>query len=253
MPDPITGTIVGGATLAGGAVQARGARSAARAQQQSADQATQLQREIFERQTQLAEPFRQAGITSQNEMLRMLGLSGDPASEGYGALGRRFTAADMEMDPGYGFRLSEGLKALDRTAAARGGLMSGAALKAAGRYGQEMASDEFTNAFNRTRLLQADRIGALGTLYGAGQTATQQLAQQAGQYGVNAGNTMMASGQARASGYLGQANAITNALGQGIGLYGMMGGFGGGGSRSGGGPYGGSSVPWISRYTPGGG
>ena len=128
MPNPVVA--VAGSTIVGGAMQSRAASRAARAQQQSADRATDLQREIFERQTQLAEPFRQAGITSQNEMLRMLGLSGDPASEGYGALGRRFTAADMEMDPGYGFRLSEGLKALDRTAAARGGLMSGAALKA---------------------------------------------------------------------------------------------------------------------------
>lgn len=212
--------IVGSALISGG-MQSRAAKRASRAQQQSADQATQLQREMFERQTQLAEPFRQSGITAQNEMLRMLGLGGDPTSAGYGAVGRSFTAADMEMDPGYQFRLSEGLKSLDRTAAARGGMISGNALKAAGRYSQDLASSEFTNAFNRMRLLQGDRLSALGSLYGAGQGATQQLSQQAGQFGINAGNTMMASGQARASGYIGSANAIGNALGQAALGFGM--------------------------------
>ena len=233
MANPVAAVMVG-TSLVGGAAQSRAAKKAARAQQQSADQSLQLQREMFNRQTELAEPFRQGGITSQNEMMRMLGLGGDPNSEGYGAVGRQFTAADMEMDPGYQFRLSEGLKSLDRTAAARGGMISGNALKAAGRYGQEFASGEFTNAFNRMRLLQADRLGALGTMYGAGQTATQQLSNQAGQFGVNAGNSMMDAGRARASGYIGSANAFSNALGQAAMGYGMARGgyFGSGGGAA---------------------
>ena len=55
----------------------------------------------------------------------------------------------LTMDPGYKFRLSEGMKALDRQAAARGGLISGNALKATQRYGQDLASQEFGNAYNR--------------------------------------------------------------------------------------------------------
>jgi PPE-repeat protein len=65
------------------------------------------------------------------------------------------------------------------------------------------------------------RLGALGSLYGAGQTATQQVAGQAGQLGSNLGNLLMQSGQARASGYLGQANALSQALGQGAMGYGL--------------------------------
>ncbi len=219
-------TAIIGSALIGGGMSARASRKASRAQQQSADQATQLQREMFERQVQLNEPFREAGITSQNELMRLLGLGGDPNSAGYGSLGRNYTMADLEMDPGYGFRLSEGMKALDRTAAARGGMMSGAALKAAGRYGQDMASQEYLNAFNRAQALKSERLGVLGSLYGAGQTAAQQVSNAAGQYGVNAGNMMMQSGQARASGYIGSANAITNALGQAALGYGMFGGGG---------------------------
>jgi hypothetical protein len=217
-------TAIIGSALIGGGMSSRASRRASRAQQQSADQSAQLQREMFNRQTELQEPFRQAGITSQNELLRMLGLSGDPNSQGYGSLGRQFSAADMEMDPGYGFRLSEGMKALDRTAAARGGMMSGAALKAAGRFGQDMASQEYMNAFNRAQALKTERVGALGGLYGAGQMATNQVTSAAGQYGVNAGNMMMESGRARASGYIGSANAISNALGQAAMGYGMFGG-----------------------------
>jgi hypothetical protein len=66
------------------------------------------------------------------------------------------------------------------------------------------------------------RLGALGSLYGGGLATAQQVAGQAGQMGSNIGNLMMGAGQARASGYLGQSNALAQALGQaatGYGLY----------------------------------
>jgi hypothetical protein len=216
-----TAAAILGSAVIGGAVASRGASKAASAQQQAAEQASQVQREIFERQAELAEPFRQAGITSQNELLRMLGLGGEPGTPGYGELGRPYTMEQLQMDPGYGFRLAEGEKALERMQAARGGLLSGSAIKAGQRYGQEMASQEYQNAFNRAQALLGNRLGALGSLYGAGQTGTQQVIGAAGQYGSNVGNLLMQSGQARASGYLGQANALSQALGQGAMGYGL--------------------------------
>ena len=212
--------IIGSAAI-GAAASSRGASKAARAQQQAADQAAQVQRETFERQVELQEPFRQAGITSQNEMLRLLGLGGDAASAGYGSLGRPFSAADMQTDPGYAFRLAEGEKALERMQAARGQYLGGGAIRAGARYGQEMGSQEYMNAFNRAQALLGNRLGVLGSLYGAGQAATQQVAGQAGQMGTNVGNLLMQGGQARASGYLGQANALSNALGQAAMGYGL--------------------------------
>ena len=77
MPDPISATIGAVGSLGGAAISARGARKAAGAQTQAAEQASQVQREIFERQAELQEPFRQAGMTAQNELLRMLGLGGE--------------------------------------------------------------------------------------------------------------------------------------------------------------------------------
>jgi hypothetical protein len=55
----------------------------------------------------------------------------------------------LNDDPGYQFRLEQGMKALNAQSAAKGGLMSGGALKAAQRYGQGLASQEYGAAYNR--------------------------------------------------------------------------------------------------------
>jgi hypothetical protein len=73
-----------------------------------------------------------------------------------GEFARPFTMDQFQADPGYAFRLSEGQKALERQAAARGGLISGSALKAASRFGQEMGSQEFQNAFARAQTERAN-------------------------------------------------------------------------------------------------
>jgi hypothetical protein len=158
-----------------------------------------LQREQFERQTELQAPFREAGVRALPEL---------EAASRYTPFGmKQFTA-----DPGYGFRLAEGQKALDRQAAARGGLMSGSALKAAARYGQEMGSAEYTNAFNRYQTERQARLNPLQSLAGMAQTSTNQLGQAGQTYATNAGEAIGAAGQARASGYMGTANAVSQGL-----------------------------------------
>jgi hypothetical protein len=69
-----------------------------------------------------------------------------------------FSADMMKDDPGYQFRLSEGLKGLDHTAAARGGVLSGAAIKGAERFGQDYASNEFGNSFNRYQTQRGNKL-----------------------------------------------------------------------------------------------
>lgn len=243
MPDPITATIAGGTSLLSGAIGSQAAKSAATTQADAANRAADLQYQMFKEQQAAQEPFRQAGITTQNELLRQLGLSGDAGSAGYGNLMRDFTAKDFEAEPGYAFRLSEGLKALDRQAAARGGLISGAALKAAQGYGQNLASQEFQNAFNRYQANRASRYGMLSGQQGVGQAATNALGQAGQAYATGAGEAYMGAGNARASGYIGQANALggaLNNLGQ-IGMLYGMGAFGGGGGYGAGGLFGGGS------------
>ena len=130
--------------------------------------------------------------------------------------------SDFTADPGYGFRFSEGQKALDRQAAARGGIMSGAALKAATRFGQDMGSQEYGNAYNRALTSYNTGVASENQLYnrqaglaGIGQTATNLIGQAGAANAANVGNAYGAAGQAAASGYMGMANAV----GQGAGQY----------------------------------
>jgi hypothetical protein len=124
-----------------------------------------------------------------------------------------FGMSQFQADPGYAFRLSEGQKALDRSAAARGGLISGNALKAATGYGQEMGSQEYTNAFNRYQQERAAKLQPLQSLAGVGQTTAAGLG-AAGAANANAmGNYMTGGAAASAAGQVGAANAITGGLG----------------------------------------
>ena len=218
MPDPVTG-VTAGATLVGGAMGSRASEKASQAQERATDAALALKREMYEKDIELQEPFRQAGMAGQNELMRLLGIGGDATRAGYGELARPFGMEQFQVEPGYGFRLSEGMKALDRTAAARGGLLSGATLKGAQRFGQNLASEEWQNAFNRYQIERAARLAPLQSLFGAGQTTAQQMGQAGQQFGQMAGEDMLGGANARASGYVGAANAWNQALGGATNLY----------------------------------
>jgi hypothetical protein len=140
------------------------------------------------------------------------GVVVDPNSPDYGKYARDFGAADFQADPGYAFRLSEGQKALDRSAAARGGLISGGALKAATRFGQDMGSQEFQNAYNRYQTNRSNQLNPLQSLMGAGQTSTNFLGQAGAANAANVGNYMTGGAAAQAAGQVGSANAITGGI-----------------------------------------
>jgi hypothetical protein len=215
-----TGTAILAGTIGSALIGKKSSKSAAQAQVESADRAAELQREMFNRQVELQEPFRQAGLTAQERYMQLMGLGGDKTSPEFGKYTRDFGTQDFQQDPGYAFRMSEGLKALDRQAAARGGLISGAALKGAQRYGQEAASQEYTNAFNRYQMNRANQLQPLQSLMGTSQTAANTLGQAAQGYAQGAGEAYMGAGNARASGYMGGANALAGAINQGLNMYG---------------------------------
>ena len=146
---------------------AAGDRAAA-IQKEIADQQIALQREQFNKQIELQQPWRQAGTNALTQM--QSGAFAQPEAF-------RFGAGDYQADPGYAFRLSEGQKLLDRTAAPKGRLFSGGALKAAARYGQEMGSQEYGNAYNRALTASNANVARsdtgynrLASLAGVGQT-----------------------------------------------------------------------------------
>jgi hypothetical protein len=214
----VAGAVVVG-SVAGGLIASKGAQSAASTQADAANRAADLQKQQFEQQMTLQEPYRQAGLTGQNALMQKLGLGGDTGAADYGKYAKDFSMADYQADPGYAFRLSEGQKALDRQAAARGGLISGGALRAATRYGQEMGSQEYQGAFNRYQTNRANQLAPLGSLMSSGQAAASNQAGAAGQYGVNAGNLMTQAGQSIAAGQMGAANSLANAITGGASAY----------------------------------
>lgn len=216
----IEAAIIGSAVV-GGAMQSRGASKAARAQEQATRQAAEERRQALAQQAEISLPYRTGGITAQNELMRLLALGGDPTSAGYGSVGRQFTAADLEMDPGYQFRLQEGIKQLNQRLAAGGKYFSGSALRGGQQFTQGLASQEYGAAEARAAAREAARLNVLGALYSGGAAAARGFGQDVGTTSADVANLISAGGQARASGYIGQANALANALSQGAMGYGL--------------------------------
>lgn len=135
----------------------------------------------------------------------------------------------MVKTPGYQFRLTEGEKALERSAAARSGVLSGAQIKATARYGQDFATNEFDNTLRRVGALVDTGAQMAGA---AGNQAMTSSGQQGGvlsemmnanrAFGDNVSGLKTNIGAARASGYLGEQAAGTNLINQGFGLAGSI-------------------------------
>ena len=120
--------------------------------------------------------------------------------------------AGFFASPNYTFRRDEGLRGIENSFAARGGALSGNALRALNEFNSNLASSEFGNYVNQ-----------LNNLAGLGQSATNQGVGAAQYTGSNVGNFLSNSGNARASGIANQSNAWTNLLGS----MAMFGGYGG--------------------------
>lgn len=217
MPDPISA--IAGSALLGTGASLYGSSKAAEAQENAANQANATQLRMYNQQRADLAPYTGAGVEGLNALRSYLGVGGDTSAANYGGYNQRFGMDQFTADPGYAFRVSEGLKGVNANAAARGGLISGAALKAAQSYGQKEASNEYTNAFNRfMQQKEAERTG-YSDLARIGQASAAGTAAAAGQYGTAAAQNLANAGQAQASGYVGMANAINQGLGQGVSQY----------------------------------
>jgi hypothetical protein len=220
---------VGGLTLATGGMlglgigsalnSSKAAGQAAQTQADAANRSADLQKQMFDQQMKLQEPYRVAGLTGQNRMLDLLGLSKNKGAAGYGKYAQDFGMADYQADPGYAFRLSEGMKQLGHQAAGRGGAISGQTMKGIQDYAQNAASQEYQNAYNRYQQNRTNQLQPLGNLMASGQSAASNQGSAAGNYGANAGNAYMAAGQAIGAGQLGQANTLANTLGSTASAY----------------------------------
>lgn len=226
---------VAGAAVGGALIGSRSTKKAVASQEKSAAEANEIAREtrdkelalqekMFNKNIELQQPAIDAGNTSRNRLMQLLGLSAGGADNGSAM--RDFTMADFQADPGYQFRMSEGAKGLERSAAARGGLLSGGALKDMERFSQGLGSQEYGAAFDRFNTNKAAKMNPLlaladksqvasGALGAAGQTYANGVGGALSQYSVTAGNNVTGAGNARASGYLAQGNQLMSLLNQG--------------------------------------
>lgn len=198
----ITGALIGAAaSLGGAALGASAAKKAGKAQAAAADRAAQLQHEQYLQTRTDLQPYRDLGTGSIGLYNDSLGLNG--------AQGNTRAVNAFQVGPGYQFALGEGVKAMDRSAASRGGLFSGAYSKELTRYGQGVANQEYGNWQNR--------------LFGNVQLG-QNAAAQTGNLGARAaeaqGNYLTDAAAARAAGSIGSANAWLGGL---TGLAGVAG------------------------------
>ena len=212
--------------------QADATTQAAQMSAQGSREALALQQRMYEENVARQEPWRKAGVEALNKLI--------PMSE-YQTFGMK----QFRADPGYAFRMSEGMKGLERSAAARGGLLSGSTLKGIQRFGQDLGSQEYQNAFNRYQTERSARLNPLQTLAGVGQTANtalgaagQNYANQANQLGMtnaaNQGNLALQRGNISASQYGNYGSALNTALNTDWNALGKrFGGYGGGYSGAG--------------------
>lgn len=209
----------------------------------SADKAAAAQAAMFERTRADLLPYKERGAMASNELMRLLGLSVAPvapnrakygddvasyknayadyerrkgeyanaiASDDYGSLMSNFTGEDVATEPGYQFGMDQGMQALDRSAAARGNLLSGATLKAAQRYGQDYAGTKFNDAYQRDNNNKNRAFNWLMGLSTMGQNSTVQAATANQQVGNNLSNLALQQGNAQAAGLMGVSNAFQN-------------------------------------------
>lgn len=221
-----------GLEIIGAGLQHRASKKAASAQKEAAYEANQTARDISDKQLDLYKqiyneqkaqqaPYLQQGQAAIGKLGSLMGGT-DPFKDYLakaGLSGGQFN----QNNPQYQFLLKQGQQALDRSSAARGMGYSGAQMKAAQQYGQGLASQQYDKEYDRAAQEFGNYYNRLAALAQGGQQAAQTASQLGGQYGQNVGGTLgTLSGQlqnnigqlgnARASGYIGQANAITGGL-----------------------------------------
>jgi len=221
-----------GLEIIGAGLNYKASKKAANAQQEAAGQANKVAQDISDKQLELYKQIyadqqkQQAPYLAQGQSaIGRLGslMGGSDPFKNYlskaGLSGGQFNT----NNPQYQFLQKQGQQALDRSAAARGMGYSGAQMKAAQQFGQGLASQQYDKEYDRASQEFGNYYNHLAALAQGGQQAVQTSSQLGSQYGQNVGsslgtlggslqNNLGQAGNARASGYIGKANAITGGI-----------------------------------------
>lgn len=173
---PIAGALIGAAgAIGGGLIAAGGAKSAANTAANSAAQANELQKYMYDTTRADQQPWRDIGGAA----IKQLQAFTTPGTD---------LTSWLQAQPGYQEGLTQGVNTVQGSAAASGLLHSGGTLKALDRFGQDYANTNLTNIYNR-----------LTNLAGMGQTANQSIANAGQNYANQAGNNLVNAGNVAAN------------------------------------------------------
>jgi hypothetical protein len=200
-------TAIIGASAVGAAATAYSANKAASAQTNAANQAAAIAQQQYQTTRSDLAPFREIGTTAGTDLTNRLTELTSPIT---------MDQATLEATPGYQFNKTQGLKAVQNSAAARGLGVSGAALKGAATFATGLADNTYQNQFNNANINQSNAYNRLKGLVDVGENA----AAQTGVLGANAANTSTnaaigaGNAQAAASNATGSSVAnLTNNIG----------------------------------------
>jgi hypothetical protein len=172
------GVSVGSAVLGAGSE-----RSAANARRRAAEAAIGGINAGYDDAEEYLDPRFQQEQDAMGRVNSLLGLGGEADYSGF------------RDSPGYQFQLEQGQQAIERSAAARGGLQSGNTLAEITRYSQGLADTTFNNYLAQVMGLQSQ-----GVDFARANLATERA--------TNIGNYLTGAGEARASGITGAANSL---------------------------------------------
>lgn len=188
--------MVAAAAIGSAVIGAAGSAYSASQQSGGSDKAAANTMKMYQQTRSDLLPFMQGGQSALSSLQGLLGLNGAGGPNGSTSM-----LANLQNYPGYQFAFNQGLQGLDRSAASRGLLLSGAQVKDAQTYGQGQADQLF-----------GTYAGQLSGLAGLGENAAAKTGDIGGSAAQVAGNYTQNAGTAASSGVTGATNQISNLL-----------------------------------------
>jgi hypothetical protein len=183
-------TAIVGAGVLGAGASIYGANKAAEAQTNAANQASALQQQQYQQTRSDLSPYRDIGGVASGQLTSRLSDLTSPIV---------MDQATLEKTPGYQFNLTQGLKSVQNSAAARGLGTSGAALKGASTFATGLADSTYQNQFNNAVTNQTNAYNRLKGLVDTGENAAAQTGVLGEKAAYNSGTAIVGAGNAQAA------------------------------------------------------
>jgi hypothetical protein len=210
-----------GASVADAAISASAAKYGADKQAEAAANSLAFNKQVYGDTLGNEQPYRTVGADAANSL--NAGLQDGSLTAAYPGGDFHFDGVNLQNDPAYNFDLQQGQQAVQRSAAAQGGLVSGGALKDLNDYTQGYASNQFQQSYsnalaayqqsyNQFEGQQANKFNRLSSAAGLGQNAVTMTAASGQNAAANAANIAQTGAAGQAAGMMGVSNALQGGI-----------------------------------------